>query len=74
MGAVVVVEPVVVVGSVFVVGAVVVVEAVVVVGSAVVVAAGVVVVLVTGVAVSAPLLHPEATSRNTRATASFFTV
>ena len=55
-------------------GAVVVVEAVVVVGSAVVVAAGVVVVLVTGVAVSAPLLHPEATSRNTRATASFFTV
>jgi hypothetical protein len=43
----------------------------------VVVAAGVVVVVVvvvTGVVVSVPLLHPEATSRNTRATASFFTV
>ena len=62
----------VVAGAAVVVGAVVVVEAVVVVGAAVVVAAGAVV--VTGVAVSVPLLHPEATSRNTRATAYFFTV
>ena len=72
VGVVVVVAAVVVADAFVVGGAVVAVGATVVeVGATVVVAAGAVV--VTGATVSVPLLHPEATSRNTRATAYFLT-
>ena len=67
----VVVVVVVVGGGVVVVDAAVVGGGVVVVDATVVVAAGAVV--VTGATVSVPLLHPEATNRNTRATAHFLT-